>query len=184
MPDAATFLRDTLDPGRAWCQSLPGWTIPFDDRARVLLLAIAGQESGRATREQAGNGPAHGFWQFEKGGAVEGELDHGRYVHGVLTHDLVGSLAAEACRTMYVKPDAQHAWAVLATERGDNLAVAFARLLLWSDPAPLPPLISSSEAWDAYVRNWRPGKPRPETWPAIWAQARDAVLLGTPVVTA
>ena len=42
-------------------------------KARVMLLAIALQESGLAHRVQVG-GPAHGLWQFERGGGVKGVL--------------------------------------------------------------------------------------------------------------
>src|SRR5699024_10369063 len=40
-------------------------------QARVMLLAIALQESDLAYREQIG-GPAHGLWMFERGGGVKG----------------------------------------------------------------------------------------------------------------
>ena len=53
---------------------------------------------------------------------------------------------------------------------------AFARLLLWTDPAPLPALGAAVRAWAYYRRNWRPGKPHPETWPEMYQNALSFVL--------
>ena len=53
----------------------------------------------------------------------------------------------------------------------DVLACAFARLLLFTDPRPLPALGNPQAAWDYYVRNWRPGKPHRDTWDALYAKA-------------
>ena len=50
--------------------------------ARVLVLAVALQESGFTARRQYGNGPARGYWQFEAGGGVIGVLAH----HSTATH--------------------------------------------------------------------------------------------------
>jgi hypothetical protein len=57
----------------------------------------------------------------------------------------------------------------------DVLAAAFARLLLWTDPQRLPSLGDADGAWALYLRTWRPGKPHPQTWPALYAQALAAV---------
>jgi hypothetical protein len=122
---AAEFLAATLDPGLAWCAALPGWHIPSDDRARVLMFAIAGQESAWSARVQGGNGPAHGFWQFERGGGVK----------SVLTHPASTKMASAACLASGIPSNATNAWGLMATVKGDHLAVAFARLLLWTDPA-------------------------------------------------
>ncbi len=174
MPTSVTpsvFLATILDPGLLWCSGLPGWTIKSDDRARVLLLAIAGQEANWTARVQGGNGPAHSFWQMERGGGVK----------GVLTHPSTYKLATAACAAAGIPSDATHAWGLLATEKGDHLAVAFARLLLWSDPHALPVLGAEQSAWDYYVRNWRPGKPHPDAWPAHYQAAYAAVTGDTPI---
>jgi hypothetical protein len=55
------------------------------------------------------------------------------------------------------------------------LAAAFARWLLYTDPAPLPKIGAENGAWNYYLRNWRPGKPHPETWPANYKLAVDTV---------
>jgi hypothetical protein len=65
-------------------------------------------------------------------------------------------------------------WAAL--ERDDVLAFAFGRLLLWTDPKPLPGEHDAASGWDLYVRTWRPGKPHPERWPARFAAAVREVM--------
>jgi hypothetical protein len=58
-------------------------------------------------------------------------------------------------------------------EHDDVLAAAFARLLLWTDRAPMP--TTDPEGWAAYIRTWRPGKPHPAMWPKWWGEADKAV---------
>lgn len=137
--------------------------IPVPRSAHIMLLAIAGQESAWVHRIQGGNGPAHGFWQFERMGAV----------HGVLANPKVGPIAASLCKDAYVEPNATAVWGFFATATGDYLAAAFARLLLWTDPAPLP--TTQGDAWSCYVGLWRPGKPRPHDWPANYQAAVSAL---------
>lgn len=133
----------------------------FDSReARVMEYAIGLQESRFKHRQQIG-GPARGFWQFERGGGVA----------GVLRHNSSAFHAAQACRSVGVVPEASSVYAVLAREDMDGLAAAFARLLLWTDPKPLPRIGDVDAAWDYYIRNWRPGKPHRQTWDALYAEA-------------
>ena len=113
--------------------------------AAVLLLAIGLQESLFKYRRQMGNGPARGFWQFEKMGGVA----------GVLQHRTTTVLAAEICRARGVAVTADDVHAAL--EHDDVIAAAFARLLLWTDPKPLPALNDVEAAWQLYLRTWRPG---------------------------
>lgn len=142
------FLTSILTPGIAWYTALPGWNIPTDDRARLMLLAIPGQESGWSERIQGGPTPAaHGFGQMERNGGVR----------GVLTHSATWKLATAACVAAGVPSDATHAWGLMATAKGDNLGIAFIRLLLWTDPHSLPALNDEQGAFDCYVRTWRPG---------------------------
>lgn len=161
----AEFVTTVLDPGLAWCAEVPSWNIPSDDRARVLLTAIAGQESGWEHRIQSGNGPAHGFWQFERLGGVTGVLGYRTTFH----------LAATACAKAGIAPNATAVWGALSTEAHDNLAVAFARLLLWSDSKPLPAVGDEEGAYAYYVANWRPGKPDRERWVTVYLQAVAAI---------
>lgn len=130
--------------------------------ARCLLLAIGLQESGFQTRRQK-RGPARGLWQFERGGGVS----------GVLRHPASAALAKRVCAARGVTADSPSVYLLL--EHDDILAAAFARLLLWTDPAPLPALGQADAAWDYYESTWRPGKPHPERWAGHYAAALKAV---------
>lgn len=131
-------------------------------RARVMLLAIGLQESRFVHRRQI-KGPAVGFWQFERGGGVR----------GVLTHPSSWADARSICTARDVEPTATDVYNSLAHD--DILAAGFARLLLWTDPASLPAIGDSDAAWQLYLRTWRPGKPHPGTWDALYSQAVAAV---------
>jgi len=163
LPDQ--FLHDILNPGIAWCKSVPGWNVPFDDRARVLLTAIPGQESNWLDRLQKGHGPAHSLYQFERLGGIQ----------GVLTHPATVVLAKKACAALGVLADSIHVWGIMTTPIGDSLSVAFTRLLLWSDARPLPQVGDEEASWDYYFDNWRPGKPSRERWKIIYPQAVAAI---------
>lgn len=134
--------------------------------AIAFLLAIALQESKCCHRRQI-RGPARGFFQFEKGGGVKGVLSH----PSSRPH-------AEAVMRALAYPDTAVETAYAAIEHNDVLAAAFARLLLWTDPAPLPAQDDPSTAWQVYLRTWRPGRPHPETWAdhyrTAWTQVVEA----------
>jgi len=131
-------------------------------RAEQMLLSIGLQESRLTQRRQIG-GPARGLWQFEKGGGVR----------GVLEHPATQTLARSVCQARGVP--ATDAAVYAALEHDDVLAAAFARLLLWTDPAPLPAVGEVQQAWALYLRTWRPGKPHRQTWDALYAQAMEEV---------
>lgn len=128
------------------------------DAATVMLLAIGLQESRFEHRRQIG-GPARGFWQFERGGGVK----------GVLNHPSSRSYALDVCseRGVLATPTAVYE----RLEGDDVLAACFARLLLWTDTPPLPPVPHAPAAWSLYTRTWRPGKPHRDTWDALYAKA-------------
>jgi len=131
-------------------------------QAMVMLLGIGLQESHFEYRRQLGNGPARGLWQMERAGGV----------HGVLRHEASAKLAAGICAQRGVEPTDQAVWAAL--EHDDILAAALARLLLWTDPMPLPALSDTAGGWALYARVWRPGKPRQAEWPANYLKAAGA----------
>lgn len=134
--------------------------------ARILLLAIAGQESGYEHRRQVG-GPALSLWQFERIGLT-----------GVLMHPASTRHADAVCAALLYdthQPDDVHR----AMEHNDVLACALARLLLWTDPHPLPPIGEYDWAWDYYLRTWRPGKPHRERWANNYHRARAAYVRAT-----
>lgn len=123
-----------------------------------MLLAIGLQESRFVHRRQI-KGPARGFWQFEQGGGVRGVLQHGAS----------SALAAKICAARKVPPMSTAVYAAL--EHDDILACCFARLLLWTDPKPLPAIGDKQAAWDLYERTWRPGKPHRDTWDNLYDRA-------------
>ena len=152
-----TTIHDGLTAIQAALELLPKQMT--SDRAVTMLLAIGGLESDFATRRQYNNGPAAGFWQFERNGGCK----------GVITHQASRHWMAAVCGWRKCDPTPTALWKAIQTD--DVLAAAAARLLLWTDPQPLPPLGDSSSAWGTYYRNWRPGKPRPDAWPGQYATA-------------
>jgi hypothetical protein len=160
LPDL--FFGRIVAPTLDWMAASPGVGIPASDSARVLVMAIAGQESRWAARRQIG-GPARGYWQCERGGAVV----------GVLTHPAAALKARAVLGVEDVPSDYDTVYEALAWH--DRLACAFARLLLWTDPRPLPALGDHDASWDYYLRNWRPGAPHPESWATVYDQARAVI---------
>ncbi len=139
-------------------QLLPSMDGP---KARMMLLTIGLQESRFEHRRQI-NGPARGFWQFEEGGGVK----------GVLLHKTSAYDAAKVCHARGVGSTPREVYGRL--EFDDVLAACFARLLLYTDPKPLPMIGDTDASWNLYERCWRPGKPHRETWDALHAQAVEA----------
>jgi hypothetical protein len=129
--------------------------------ARAMLIAIALQESRLIYRAQIG-GPARGFHQFETGG-----------VRGVLQHSSVRALASQVASQLGYPAtvDALHP----KFETDDVLDCAFARLLLYVDPRPMPAPGAYEMGWSVYIFGWRPGKPHRETWDAFYDQAWGVV---------
>jgi hypothetical protein len=134
---------------------LPGYMDTI--AARALLLTIAWQESRCSHRRQI-RGPAKSYFQFERAGVL-----------GVLTHVASAKHAATICETLDVPTSA--AAIHKAMEWQDVLASAFARLLLWTLPKPLPLDGDIDESWRQYLETWRPGKPKPETWGRFYTEA-------------
>ena len=132
-------------------------------QARVMLLAIGLQESRFAYRRQIGDGPAKGFWQFERGGGVK----------GCINHPASAPHLRNLCEIRGVDCTPQAVWN--AIEADDVLAAGLARLLLWTDPKPLPALGDADGAWSLYLRTWRPGKPHLISWSWVYRQALGAV---------
>lgn len=138
--------------------------MPMDSPvARALLLAIGLQESEFKVRRQYASGPARGFWQCEKGGGVK----------GVVTNKVTAAHCRNLSLARNVPFDIDAIYGSL--ERDDVLAAGVARLILFADPRPLPPMDDPALTWACYLRNWRPGKPRPEDWPENQRSAMAAV---------
>jgi len=138
--------------------------MPMDSpTARLMLLAIGLQESEFLVRRQYGNGPARGFWQCEKGGGVK----------GVVTNKVTAAHCRNLSLARNVPFDVDHIYNAL--EFDDVLAAGVARLILFADPRPLPPMDDPVLTWACYLRNWRPGKPRPDEWPENHRKALGAI---------
>lgn len=124
--------------------------------ARAMLLAMGLQESRFEHRVQIG-GPAHGYWQFEQGGGVRGVLGH---------HQTAAPIRAVLKARGYTADDSRTCYDAIVND--DILACAFARLLLWTLPGPLPAEGDCEAGWQQYVSAWRPGKPHRQTWDAFY----------------
>lgn len=125
--------------------------------ARVMLLTIGLQESRFEYRWQVLDrarpnlkGPARGFWEMERGT----KASRGG-VCGVVLHDASRALSKALCRARGCPFSGWAIWHAIETD--DVLAAGFARLLLFTDPRPLPAVDDATAAWDYYVRCWRPG---------------------------
>lgn len=129
--------------------------------AELMLLAIGLQESDFMSRHQI-KGPAMGLWQFEQTG-----------VAGVLRHKACRPLAVNWVSNLLYPLDSYGIH--MALQDNDFLAAIFARLLLYSDAAPLPAVGDTAAAWDYYLRLWKPGKPRPSDWSESYALALAAL---------
>jgi len=154
------FLARIFDPAYAAATPLIG--IPASQEARVLLMAIAGQESDWQARLQQG-APQYGrgFWQFESNGCSA--LATNATSEPKMTALLQGLAIPIVLPTIHEAI----AW-------NDAMAVGMARLLLYCDPAPLPIVGDHEASWEMYVRCWHPGKPRPDDWPTNYDAAMEA----------
>jgi hypothetical protein len=130
--------------------------------AEVMLLAIALQESGLATREQMG-GPAHGLWQFELATATNDFVVAGR----TFFKNIVESLG--------FKLNPFTLWDAIAAG-ADQLACVLARERLYRMvDAPLPAVGDQGEAWRQYVQAWGPGRPSEGRWAVCYPEAVAAL---------
>jgi len=137
--------------------------------ARVMLLSIGLQESRFTTRQQIG-GPARGFWQCEQGTRKSRGGVWGFYLHPASRYWLSGLCAA---RGVAFDPVSIYG----ALDSDDVLAAGLARLALFTDPKKLPSTDDVIGSWNLYQRVWKPGRPRPDTWPDLHAQAVSAVIV-------
>lgn len=137
-------------------------------QARVMLLSIGLQESHLIYRRQQPTGPARGLWQCEQGTRASRGGIWGLYLFPTTADALVNLCAARG-----VSHDPVEIYGAL--ERDDVLAAGCARLLLYTDPKPLPSTDDVQGSWALYLRVWRPGKPRPAEWGVNHFKAAGAV---------
>lgn len=154
-----------IRPALAWAGA------PYNPRiqslaAERMMLAIALQESRCRDRIQIGGAGqrlahlARSLWQIERDGGVAEVCQHPA---------LAWCRAAIMALGYRIDRDELHR----AIAYDQTLAAIMARGLLWLDPAPLP--VAEEAAYRYYLRRWRPGKPRPETWPENWRIATALV---------
>lgn len=145
-------LREAVIPGLALLppsfDSLP---------ARLLVLVICMQESNLRDRWQVIDrarpgvkGPARGLPQFERGSESKGGG-----VTGVTKHPASRDPLRKVCAARGVAFHPNAIWKAIETD--DLLACALARLLLYTDPRPLPAVGDMLGAFAYYEHNWRPG---------------------------
>ena len=137
-------------------------------KARVALYAIGLQESDFLHRYQVlggtdAKGPARSFWQFEEGGGCR----------GVIGHDASRYWMHEVCKARNCAFTTKALWTSMETD--DALGAAAARLLLFTDPRPLPELGQQEQMWATYIWNWRPGLPHKGAWPSNYEAAMIVV---------
>lgn len=153
------FLKDILAPGLAWFEQNVGFVPPASREARLLLLAIAGQESNWENVAQGGGGPGRGPWQFEPETCRE-----------ILFNPATEAMATKVCMALNVVPSRSYDALMIYP----NLAVAFGRLDLWANPHPLPPYGNENAGYKYYLDTWRPGSPYRPRWAAVYPQALAA----------
>lgn len=137
--------------------------------ARVMLLSIGLQESRFTARQQMGGGPARGFWQCEQGTAKSRGGVWGFYLHPSSRYWV--SVLCAARRVAFNPVSIYN-----ALDKDDVFAAGVARLGLFTDPQRLPATTDAIGSWNLYQRVWRPGKPKPETWPPLHSQAAAAII--------
>lgn len=136
--------------------------------ARVELLSIGLQESHLTFRRQMPTGPARGLWQCEQGT----QASRGG-IWGLYLFKATSGYLSNLCAARKVAHDPVAIYNAL--ESDDILSAGCARLLLYTDPQPLPAVSDVDGSWALYQRVWRPGKPRPAEWPANHAAAVGAL---------
>lgn len=152
------------------CGVKPAYTLlpaPMQSkRASAMILAIGLQESEFKHRRQMAGGPARGYTQFEMHGGILGVLKHPATKEHIRT-----VLAA-------LNYDDDIVRSYLVIEHNDVLCAAYSRLLLWTDPHPLPDYGQDGRAWEYYLRTWRPGLPHADKWSDNYNAAWEIVGVG------
>lgn len=156
-----SFLLKIIDPLFTYMALTADIAIPVSDNARVIELAIAGQETDWKYRLQMNGGPARSYWQFEKGGGLAGIMK------------LFPAKVSSLCNGFDIPYNMDIIFEAMAWH--DPLAAGLARILLWSDPRKLPEVGDEKGAWQYYLDTWRPGMPHPEKWAAVYAQSLSLV---------
>ena len=73
---------------------------------------------------------------------------------------------------------AGHLFEIMATPKGDTLAVFMARLDLWCNPHPLPPWDDEQAQFAYYRDTWRPAHANAKRFAVVYGQALGVVPTG------
>lgn len=165
MTTPSFLFHNVIDPLLPLLSLTADINIPASDNAAVLLLATAGQESSWKYRLQQG-GPARSYLQME-GGAASG-------LAGLFK--LFPSKVSAICSGFDVPCNLTTVFEAIAWH--DPVAFSMGRLLYWSNPAPLPAVGDAAGSWQYYLDTWRPGAPRPDAWPAVYATSLSIIKGG------
>lgn len=157
----ALFLTSVLVPDLTWLEQTVGPRPPNSNEVRLLLLAIAGQESSWQDIRQVDEGAGIDPWQMQ-----------GNTVSEILANPATTALALKICLALNVKPRPGLIWDNFLSNT--RLAVAFARLDLWANPAPLPPYGNQGAGYQYYLDTWRPGAPSRTRWTTVYSGALAA----------
>lgn len=170
--DPRIFFKTIVEPTLQWMAGSPAINVPLSVSGRILVVAVAGQESRWKDRRQIGitsyypqRVGARSYWQLEStwGGPVA--------INDVIVK--TPRQLASVCGALDIPVDEMALYEACAWN--DTLACAMARLNLWQDPAPLPAAGDKEGAWQYYVRNWKPGVPHRSSWDAVYDQSVAAV---------
>jgi hypothetical protein len=154
------LLRGVIGPQCSALAALTGRPQMADPRAVFLLCCIAITESDLRYTRQTPQGPARSLWQIEPltgGLAMRRAAINAGWQDVLDLYDLGGPLGE-------VLTDNQQS------------AAAAARLLLWFDPQPLPPMENPWAALRCYLAVWRPGKPHPDRFMRAHAETVAAAV--------
>lgn len=165
MTTAADFLVNDLDPSLAWLTSVLGTKPVNDDRARLQLLATAGQESGWENVVQLGAG------KFDHAvGPFQMQLNT---VMDIFMNTITDAKAMVLCLKLGANPTADAAYAAILAQM--KLAVGLARLDYFANPNLFPEIGDEAGGYAMYLDTWRPGAPSPARWTIVYAEALAAV---------
>jgi hypothetical protein len=165
MTDAVTFLHETLAPSLTFCEGLPGWSIPSDERATLWMLATAGQETEWQNIAQAGSGNfdrGMGPWQMQRNTCSD-----------ILNNSASRAMAILLCTQLYINPIASTVYTHLLKDT--RLSAGFSRLDLRCDPHALPVSGDEEAGWETYLFVQRPGAPSRSRWAVVYPQALAAM---------
>jgi hypothetical protein len=127
---------------------------PQPRERELLLVAIAIQESALKHRRQQPSGPARSYFQIESPTAYD------CCTRCIPARRFLQELGV---KTMMISPE--------SLEHNDLAACAIAAGILRLHPGRLPELGDHDGAWQYYLASWRPGSPRPASWPASYREA-------------